>query len=525
MMTLSALLSALGYVPNSFFNMIKKLNIVAAWALLLSCHLSAAEMNIIFFITDDESPTLGCYGDQIAVTPHVDTLAQDGTVFLNAFATTASCSASRSVVMSGVHNHKNGQYGHMHSYHHFSSFRDVISLSLPRVLAAENYRTVHIGKYHVSPREVFQFDIWLEGNPRSTVHMAEACREVIAAKDERPFFLYFGTTDPHRGGGTDRSFPGELKPDLFGNKRDKGSYPGVREVFYDMDKVLIPPFLNDTPETRSELAQYYQSVSRIDQGLGRLIEILKDADLYDKTLIVFTSDHGMAFAGGKTTVYDGGLRVPFVVRNPYEKVRGVRSTAMISHVDITPSLLDFAGGLDHETNSPKKWKNPNTYRKDKDYAQGENRNGGHLFKQYQGRSWISILSQEDAEDWGAIFASHTFHEIQMYYPMRAIRDRRYKLIWNIAHGQPYPFASDLWAASSWQAQFRKGLDAPCGEKTVGEFINRPAYELYDLQKDPGEGDNLAMKPEYADLLNSYKQKLRKYQEELDDPWIIKWRYE
>ena len=101
-----------------------------------------AEKNIIFFITDDQSPTLGCYGDKVAITPHIDSLAKDGTVFLNAYATTASCSASRSVVMSGLHNHKNGQYGHTHHFHKFASYPDVVALSLPRVLANEGYRTM-----------------------------------------------------------------------------------------------------------------------------------------------------------------------------------------------------------------------------------------------------------------------------------------------------------------------------------------------------------------------------------------------
>jgi N-sulfoglucosamine sulfohydrolase len=85
----------------------------------------AAERNIIVFITDDESPTLGCYGDRVAVTPAVDALAADGTLFENAFATTASCSASRSVILSGLHNHANGQYGHQHEFHKFASWHDV----------------------------------------------------------------------------------------------------------------------------------------------------------------------------------------------------------------------------------------------------------------------------------------------------------------------------------------------------------------------------------------------------------------
>ena len=242
-------------------------------------------------------------------------------------------------------------------------------------------------------------------------------------------------------------------------------------------------------------------------------------------MIVFTADHGMAFSGGKTTVYEGGLRVPFVVRNPYQKKKGVRSNAMISHVDITPSLLDFAGGLDPKSNGPVKWVNPKEYWKDKPYAATENRNGANDFKSYHGRSWIPILGKKDAKDRNVIYASHTFHEIQMYYPMRVIRDRKFKLIWNIAHGLPYPFASDLWAASSWQAQFQKGQDAPYGLKTVAEYIHRPAFELYAIDKDPNEETNLAENPEYADILKEYQGRLKKFQEDMDDPWIMKWRYE
>ena len=111
----------------------------------------SAERNILFIITDDESPTLGCYGDPVAVTPAIDAIARDGVLFRNAFATTASCSASRSVVMSGLHNHRNGQFGHQHAYHKFASFHDVVQLALPRVIARAGYRTGQIGKYHVAP--------------------------------------------------------------------------------------------------------------------------------------------------------------------------------------------------------------------------------------------------------------------------------------------------------------------------------------------------------------------------------------
>ncbi|MFK7818112.1 MAG: sulfatase [Planctomycetaceae bacterium] len=499
-----------------------------AWLLIAALFVSTAwsgERNVIFFVTDDESPTLGCYGDPIARTPHIDALAADGTMFLNAFATTASCSASRSVILSGLHNHKNGQYGHQHAFHKFAAFDNLVSLSLPRVMANAGYRTGQIGKYHVAPEEVFHFETYIPGNGRNAPQMADQAKSFITnTDDDRPFFLYFATSDPHRGGGKDKTSKQKLKPDLFGNKPRRGSHPGVEEVFYKPEEVPIPAFLPDTIETREELANYYQSCSRIDQGLGRLIQILKEAGLYEKTLIVFTADHGMAFAGGKTTVYEGGLRVPFVVRNPYEKNRGVKSKALISHVDITPSILDFAGGLDAKTNGPTKLVDANRYWKKEGRRLKENR-GRKKFDSYQGKSWMPILGQPDAEHWQTIFASHTFHEIQMYYPMRVVRDRKYKLIWNIAHQLPYPFASDLWVASSWQAQFEKGPEAPYGQKTVDQYINRPKFELYDIEKDPNETKNLASDPEFYTVLRAYQEKLKSLQKQLEDPWITKWQYE
>lgn len=492
---------------------------------LAIAQLPAAEKNIIFIITDDQSPTLGCYGDPVAVTPHLDALAKDGTRFVNAYATTASCSASRSAILSGLHNHKNGQYGHTHHFHKFASYPDVVSLALPRVLATEGYRTARIGKYHVAPEAVYHFATTIPGNPRNAVQMAKACESFITAADERPFFLYFATSDPHRGGGEDQTFPGPYKPDLFGNKPGRGAFPGVNEVFFDPATVPIPAFLPDSPESRAELAQYYQSQSRIDQGVGQLIATLKQAGLYDKTLIVFTSDHGMAFPGGKTTVFEGGLKVPMIVRNPYVATRGVVSQALLSHVDITPTLLDFAGGLDAEVNGPKQWRDPKIFWKDKEFMGEENRNGGQTFRSYHGTSWLACLEKSDDPTRTEIHASHTFHEIQMYYPMRVIRDREYKLIWNIAHHLPYPFASDLWSAATWQAQYAKGLEAPYGQKTVGAYINRPRFELYNLVNDPNESRNLAADPAYADVLAAYQARMKAFQKTMEDPWIQKWNYE
>jgi N-sulfoglucosamine sulfohydrolase len=489
--------------------------------LLFAATAFAAEKNVIFYVADDMSPIMGCYGDKVIKTPNMDALAADGCLFTNAYATTASCSASRSVIMSGLHNHANGQYGHQHDTGHFYSFVNVISLALPRVMHRAGYRTALIGKYHVAPEVVYHYDTMINYGLRNDAGMVEQAKDIIFAKDDKPFFIYIGTHDPHRSGKDFADLPG--KPNAFGNLPKRQGFPGVKEFFYDAKEVNVPSFLPDTPECRAELAQYYQSVSRVDSGLGRLVELLKEAGVYDKTMIVVTSDHGMPFPGAKTNVYEPALRVPFIVRNPYCAKRGVRNVALISHVDITPSLLDFAGGLDHEKNAPKNMLNAEQYWKSQNMYKEENR--GPVFDHYHGHSWLNILEKEDDPTRNVIYASHTFHEIQMYYPMRVIRDHDYKLIWNIAYPLTYPSASDLYFSSTWQAQLKKGKDAPYGQKTVDQYLHRPAFEFYDMRYDPNETKNLADDPKYAKIIEGYKARLKKFQQEMHDPWVLKWDYE
>jgi N-sulfoglucosamine sulfohydrolase len=439
-------------------------------------------------VADDLSPDAGCYGNPVIKTPNLDKLAAEGTRFTHAFCTTASCSASRSVILTGLHNHANGQYGHQHSYHHFAA-HDTVK-SLPVLLTEAGYRTARAGKFHVAPDSVFRFDLTLPGNPRSPVEMANNCRDFIAATSDKPFFLYFCTSDPHRGGGQAKELPHQ--PDRFGNKPEGQSYPGITEVKYDPKQVIVPPFLPDTPACRAELAQYYQSVSRMDQGLGRLVQLLKDAGKYEETLILFIADNGIAFPGAKTTLYDPGMRLPCIVRHPSAKKRSLVSSALVSWVDLVPTILDYASA------KPAK---------------------------VHGRSLLPVLEEPEPKGWDEIYASHTFHEITMYYPMRVVRTRQHKLIWNIAHPLPFPFASDLWEAPTWQDVFKKGQDARYGQRTVKAYIQRPRFELYDLQGDPHEVKNLADDAKHARLLDELKTKLKEFQKRTSDPWALKWEYE
>ncbi len=446
----------------------------------------AAEKNVVVIVADDLGHQIGCYGDPVAKTPSLDALAADGTLFTRAYCTTASCSPSRSVLLSGMHNHANGMYGLAHADHHFSSFDQLQTLT--NRLSKAGYRTASVGKVHVMPAAVYPFEETIPGNSRNSVQMADNCREFIAAEDERPFFLWYGSTDPHRSRGVG---PAPYHPNLFGNE---GKYPGVKEQKFKPEEVIVPPFLPDTPTVRAELAEYYQSSARFDQGVGRLVQVLKDAGRWDNTLVIFLSDNGMAFPGGKTTLYEPGMHLPCIVRNPYLDQRGVRTSAMISFVDVAPTILDFAGTTDGR---PK----------------------------MHGRSFLGILDQPEPSGWDEVYGSHTFHEATMYYPMRVVRTPKYKLIWNIAHGLPFATASDLFNGATWQEAISKGPDSKYGQRTVAQYLNRPRFELYDVESDPGETKNLADESQHAATFAELKEKLRTFQERTGDPWVHKWVYE
>ena len=485
--------------------------------LLLACELprqmQAQQAHIVLFVADDLSCDLGCYDNPVMRTPHIDRFAADSIRFTNAFATTASCSASRSVILSGLHNHATAQYGHEHHYHHFRTY-DWIR-TLPRLLHDHGYRTIRVGKFHVAPASTYPFEHVLKADNRGLAAMCKAVRPLLAERDDRPLFLYICTADPHRSGETVDSHP--LAANRFGN-RGPGGYPQIDVVEYQPDEVLVPPFLPDTPACRAELAQYYQAVSRVDQGFGLLTETLKRAGIYDESLILFTSDHGIAMPGAKTTVYEPGLRVPLLVKSPATSQPGQSSDALVSLVDLTPTILDFVGLIDSETQSLKA--EGVTQPADIHHPQSE-----PVPYRFHGRSFLPLLEQPGSNGRNQVFASHTFHEIQMYYPMRAVRDRRYKLIWNIAYPLPFPFASDLWSASTWQAQWQQGPAAPFGQRTVEQYRSRPEFELFDLAVDPHEAHNLAHDPAHAAKLSELQDALRRFQRQTQDPWQMKWEYE
>lgn len=440
------------------------------------------QRNVLLLISDDQGlDQCGCYGNEKIQTPNLDELAAGGVRLTNAFATVASCSASRSVILTGLFNHCNAQYGHQHSFHHFRMFDWV--KTLPALLKSNGYATGVIGKLHVGPNNSFPFDFVAPGRElwgnRNVYQMAKRAGEFLNQNRDKPFFLLVGYSDPHRAGKG------------FANNRD---YPGIKKITYSPSDVTVPYFLPDCPEVRGELAEQYQSVSRMDQGVGLVIEELKKAGRYDDTLIIYISDNGIPFPGAKTTLYDPGVHLPMIVRSPTLSETGLVNDAMVSYADITPTILDW-------TQTP-----PPSY-------------------SLHGRSFLDILGEvAPPKGWDRVFVSHTFHEITMYYPTRGIRTRRFKYLSNLFPELEYPPASDLYASASWQAILRR-KDGMMGKRSVKAYLHREREELYDLRKDPCELRNVAGDPSYAATLKEMRRELLSFRRRTKDPWLILLNYE
>ena len=437
---------------------------------------TAGPKNILLLIADDLGMQVGCYGDGVAKTPHIDHLATTGTRFTHGFASVSSCSPSRATLLTGMPTHMCGQYGLAHAEHNSASFRKV--KGLPALLAPAGYRSGVIAKLHVQPREVYPFDEEIAANGRNVVLVADKAKTFIRGCGDKPFFLLVGFIDPHRAGAKG-----------FGNE---AKYPpGTPAVYFDPKAVAVPYHLPDTPEVRAELADYYQSVTRMDHGVGLVLQAVQDMGKLDDTLVVFLSDNGMPFPGAKSTLYDAGVHLPLVIRKPGQK-GGVTSAAMVSWTDITPTILDWAG-VKVPTNLP-------------------------------GRSLLPVLEQEKPAGWDVVYGSHQYHEATMYYPIRMTRTRQYKYLLNLAHQLEFPHAADIWGSDSWQGLLKRG-DKMMGKRSVASYLNRPREELYDLSNDPNELKNVALDPEYAPVLTALRKECRDWQEKTNDPWVIKYQHE
>lgn len=392
--------------------------------------------NIVLLIADDLGDgDLGCYGHPTIRTENLDRLAGEGVRFTSAFVTTSSCSPSRTSMLTGRYPHATGA----EDLHVPLPAGQVI---FPAILAEHGYHTMYTGKLHLGPegeKQFHQFDVGPIDRDSSR------WKSFLAGRPkDRPFFLGIGFTDPHRP-----------------------YNPGAISDPTDPSQVIVPPYLADTPETREDLALYYDYTVRMDRNTGELLAELDREGLADNTIVIFFSDNGMPFPRAKTSCYDSGIRTPLIVRWPGRIPAGIVSDSLASTVDLAPTILGILG-IDIPT-------------------------------RMQGVDIKEMFFDPNREVRDYIHAERNWHNIDDH--QRAVRDRRYKYIRNYYPRKMMPLASDLISSASYDSLLRlRDANMLTREQLRLFMVPRPGEELYDTEKDPYELTCLAGDPNYRYVL-------------------------
>ncbi|XP_017145033.1 N-sulphoglucosamine sulphohydrolase [Drosophila miranda] len=462
---------------------------------------AAEPKNVLLLLADDAGFEMGAYLNKFCQTPNLDALARRGLLFNNAFTSVSSCSPSRAQLLTGQASHASGMYGLHQGVHNFNVLPEVGSL--PNVLREQsNGRILSgiIGKKHVGAAANFHFDFEQTEEQHSINQIGRNITKIKGyardflkqAKDEkRPFFLMVGFHDPHRCGHITPQF-GEFCERWGSGEEGMGSIPDWKPIYYDWRNLEVPAWLPDTDVVRKELAAQYMTISRLDQGVGLLLRELEASGLADQTLIIYTSDNGPPFPGGRTNLYEHGIRSPLILSSPQKDDRHHETTAaMASLLDIYPSVLDAL-----QLPAP---------------------NG----TKFSGKSLLPVLKEEPpAKESDSVFGSQSYHEVTMAYPMRMVRNRRYKLIHNLNYWADFPIDQDFYTSPT----FQQILNATINKqplpwyRSLLQYYQRPEWELYDIKVDALERNNLVDKPKYSGILKQLRQQLYQWQVDTKDPW-------
>jgi N-sulfoglucosamine sulfohydrolase len=279
--------------------------------ILLCLRAADVRPNFILYITDDVTwDDLGCYGDTVAKTPHIDKLASQGIRFDNAYLTISSCSPSRCSLITGRYPHNTGA-----CELHTQLPQD--QPLFPKLLKDAGYYTALSGKHHMGNKADIAFDKISKGKgPGKQEDWVDLLQD---RPKNKPFFFWFASTDAHRGWQLDENTPK-----------------------YNPEDIHVPAYLFDGPKTRKDLAEYYHEVSRTDHFVGELIKELKQQNVLSNTYILCMTDNGRPFPRCKTRLFDSGIKTPLIIAGP-NIPHGSTTTSLVSSIDIGPTFLELAG--------------------------------------------------------------------------------------------------------------------------------------------------------------------------------------
>lgn len=445
----------------------------------------AAKPNILLIIGDDLGPTLGCYGDATVKTPYMDKLAAEGVRFNQAHVTASTCSPSRGSMMTGLYPHQHGMFGLSQSS--WAKMHDDVP-KLPNELKKLGYRTGLIGKSHFEPFKLFTFDYYNE-DIQKVIFQRDVRWMNAKAEDflkdlsrNQPFFLIMSYVDPHRGGGDGTYAPGK-------NEKFPRLRLGLPENPPTPEETKPIPFLGvDSPDVRMEDSDYYSCVQRLDTGVGELLKMMDSKRLLDNTLIVMIGDNGPDITRGKMSAYATATHIPMLVRWPGHAQEGLVRDELVSTIDLFPTFITAAGGKITD-------------------------------ERQTGRALQPLLVAGKPEWRTQLNTEFITHVPWHYYPRYTVMDGKYHFIYNVAAGESdSPLEGRNFCYAWWEVQKPAYAGTPI--RTVYDHVKRPPeFELFDLQKDPFEFNNLADSPEYKELAGQMAQKVKEWRTETKDPFL------
>jgi N-sulfoglucosamine sulfohydrolase len=430
--------------------------------------------NIVIIVADDMNwDDTAVYGHPTLKTPNIARLAAGGMTFQHAYLTAASCSPSRSSILTGRYPHNtDAPQLHWPVPAHQTTF--------VQKLKASGYWCGSAGKWHLGPHVESHFD-WIKkadvsgfilptgkkgstAKPKMVARDASGCSDWIptlrARAKDKPFFLWLAALDPHR------------------------SYEkNILKAPTKPSEIRLPPYMPDTPEVRGDFAQYYDEIKRLDSYIGKVLDELDAQGVADNTMVLFISDNGRPFPREKTTLYDGGIRTPWIVRWPKRVQAGSSSKSLISSIDIAPTVLSMAGLA-----------------------------GGPTF---EGRNFEPMLSDPTASIRKYAFAEDHWHDFEDHG--RAVTDGRFKYIRNDYPDLPNTPPADAGRSPTFQTMLKLKAAGKLTASQLACFAKpRAKYEFYDLKSDPHEMKNLVADPAYAKVVAAHRKALADWAQRTND---------
>ena len=422
--------------------------------------------NLILIIADDMAwDDCGACGHPNIQTPNLDKMAGEGMMFHQAFLTTSSCSPSRASIITGT-------YPHQTDAEQLHWEVPAEKVTFVEKLKEAGYWTAKAGKWHLGDHLKDRFDMLAEQSRDELIRSVGVLPENdgsgahlwVPMLEHRPmnqpFFFWFAALDPHR---------------VYKE--------GIIDHPHTPDDVILPPYVPDTEQVRKDYALYYDEVSRLDSYVGKVMETLEEQGVAENTLILFISDNGRPFPRDKTTMYDSGIKTPWIVKWPAVISPGSSTESLVSSVDIANTFLSLAGA-DPLENTP-------------------------------GVDFSPILNNPAEKVRDRIYGQAHWHDHENF--VRAIRDEQYKYIRNFFNDLPLTPPADALNGGTF-AEIREQEHAGTLDEMLKAtyFEPRPQEELYDVQNDPHELNNLADDPAYRDELNRLRGELLEFMEAYND---------